>query len=69
MAVDSVIQLLCTCNQFPWGKQGSKSLAAQLCKKTPGWDGKGPPTKFEIDEEKYYSEMSVNRYYRQTCTH
>jgi len=55
--VPSVLQLQCSCNQFPWGKQGSESLAARLCQKTPGWDGEGPPTKFAIDETKAYSEM------------
>ena len=57
MAVPSVIQLSCGCNQYPWGKLGSKSLAATLCAKTPGWEGKGPENKFEIDESKPYAEM------------
>jgi len=48
--VESVIQLKCLCNNYPWGKTGSKSLAAQLCEKTPGTD-------FKIDENKDYAEM------------
>jgi len=48
--VEKVIQLRCECNQYPWGKQGSKSLAATLCEKTPG-------TQFKIDENTSYAEM------------
>lgn len=48
--VESVIQLRCDCNQFPWGKQGSESLAARLASKTPGTD-------FKIKEDTPYSEM------------
>ncbi len=67
MAVDSVLQLKCSCNQYPWGKKGSESLSARLCQQTPGWDQKGgaellpdpgkEKTDFKIDEERYYSEM------------
>lgn len=53
--VDSVIQLKCECNNYPWGKQGSKSLAAQLCSKTPG-------NGFELDESKEYAEMWMGTY-------
>ncbi|GAM84579.1 hypothetical protein ANO11243_025750 [Dothideomycetidae sp. 11243] len=62
MAVPSVLQLSCGCNQYPWGKQGSKSLAATLCAKTPGWEGKGPANKFSIDESKPYAEMWMGTY-------
>lgn len=55
--VDSVIQIKCSCNEYPWGKQGSQSLAATLCAKTPGWAGKGPDKDFAIDESKPYAEM------------
>ena len=46
----SVFQLECSCNEYPWGKKGSGSLAARLCSKTPG-------TSFTIDDSKEYSEM------------
>lgn len=59
MTVDPVIQLKCSCNQYPWGKKGKESLAARICEKTPGWDDKGPKTDFKIDESKFYSEMLV----------
>ncbi|PNS16934.1 Mannose-6-phosphate isomerase [Sphaceloma murrayae] len=62
MAVPSVLQLQCSCNRYPWGKKGSEGLAAQLCEKTPGWDGKGPPTKFSIDPEESYAEMWMGTY-------
>ncbi len=55
-------QLICSCNQYPWGKQGSKSLAARLCAKTPGWDGDGPEKDFRIDEDKPYAEMWMGTY-------
>ncbi|KAF7557942.1 hypothetical protein G7Z17_g301 [Cylindrodendrum hubeiense] len=55
-------QLKCGCNQYPWGKKGSQSLAAQLCAKTPGWDGDGPQTDFQIDEGKPYAEMWMGTY-------
>jgi mannose-6-phosphate isomerase len=48
--VEKVLQLKCQCNQYGWGKQGSKSLAAKLCEKTPGTD-------FKIDENTTYAEM------------
>ncbi|KAF2185259.1 mannose-6-phosphate isomerase [Zopfia rhizophila CBS 207.26] len=53
--VEKVLQLKCNCNQFPWGKQGSNSLAARLCSKTPGTD-------FKIDEDKPYAEMWMGTY-------
>jgi mannose-6-phosphate isomerase len=48
--VEKVLQLKCNCNQYGWGKQGSKSLAATLCSKTPGTD-------FKLDENSPYAEM------------
>ncbi|PSK40163.1 Mannose-6-phosphate isomerase [Elsinoe australis] len=62
MAVPSVLQLQCSCNQYPWGKKGSDGLAAQLCQKTPGWGDKGPPSKFKIDPNTTYSEMWMGTY-------
>ncbi|KAF2741762.1 mannose-6-phosphate isomerase [Sporormia fimetaria CBS 119925] len=53
--VEKVLQLKCGCNEYGWGKQGSKSLAAQLASKTPGTD-------FKIDEDKAYSEMWFGTY-------
>ncbi len=47
---DSILQLKCQCNEYPWGRKGSESAAARLCAKTPGTD-------FEIQEDHYYSEM------------
>lgn len=45
-----VVQLKCYCNEYPWGKQGSQSVAARLAAKTPGTD-------FKLDESKPYAEM------------
>ncbi|KAL5426104.1 hypothetical protein PMIN04_002151 [Paraphaeosphaeria minitans] len=53
--VEKVYQLKCQCNQYPWGKQGSNSLAATLCAKTPGTD-------FKIDDSTPYSEMWMGTY-------
>ncbi|OCK88883.1 RmlC-like cupin [Cenococcum geophilum 1.58] len=36
--VEKVLQLKCNCNQYPWGRKGSESLAARLCAKTLGED-------------------------------
>ncbi|KAK0386754.1 hypothetical protein NLU13_6590 [Sarocladium strictum] len=55
-------QLKCSCNSYPWGKQGSQSLAATLCAKTPGWTRDGPSKIFEIDEDTPYSEMWMGTY-------
>lgn len=55
-------QLKCSCNSYPWGKIGSKSLAATLCAKTPGWTRDGPSKVFQIDESKPYSEMWMGTY-------
>ncbi|KAK2932661.1 Mannose-6-phosphate isomerase [Fusarium oxysporum f. sp. vasinfectum] len=57
----SFYQLRCGCNQYPWGKQGSNSLSARLCEKTPGWDGDGKKN-FKIDEDKPYAEMWMGTY-------
>ncbi|KAG9780789.1 mannose-6-phosphate isomerase, partial [Aureobasidium melanogenum] len=51
---DSVIQLKCSCNNYPWGKTGGQSLAARLCEKT------NPD--FKVDESKPYSEMWMGTY-------
>lgn len=55
MAPQRVFQLSGTCNNYPWGKQGKQSLAAQLCARTPGLD-------FSIEDDKYYSEMWFGDY-------
>ncbi|KAJ3578762.1 hypothetical protein NPX13_g1808 [Xylaria arbuscula] len=55
MPSDLVFQLAGTCNEYPWGKQGTESLAAKLCEKTPGTD-------FKIDPKKSYSEMWFGDY-------
>ncbi|KAI3394022.1 hypothetical protein diail_3286 [Diaporthe ilicicola] len=55
MATQRVFQLSGTCNNYPWGKKGRKSLAAQLCARTPG-------TEFKIEDEQYYSEMWFGDY-------
>jgi mannose-6-phosphate isomerase len=59
MPVDSVLQLSCSCNQYPWGKQGHESIAARLCEKTPGWDGEKADKQFKIDDGTSYAEMYV----------
>ncbi|KAJ9609779.1 hypothetical protein H2200_006107 [Cladophialophora chaetospira] len=51
---ESVIQLKCNCNSYPWGKKGKQSLAARLCSQT------NPD--FEIDDSKEYSEMWFGTY-------
>ncbi|CAK4032263.1 Mannose-6-phosphate isomerase [Lecanosticta acicola] len=60
--VESVYKLLCSCNQYPWGKTGSESISARLCQNQQGWDGDGPGTKFKIDESKPYAEMWMGTY-------
>ncbi|KAM5341599.1 hypothetical protein ACJ41O_014630 [Fusarium nematophilum] len=54
-------QLRCGCNQYPWGKQGSDSLAARLCARTPGWEG-DEKKDFKIDESTPYAEMWMGTY-------
>lgn len=51
---DSVIQLKCNCNNYPWGKTGRQSLAARLCEKTN--------PEFKIDDSKPYAEMWMGTY-------
>ncbi|KIW18730.1 mannose-6-phosphate isomerase, class I [Exophiala spinifera] len=51
---ESVIQLKCDCNNYPWGKVGKESLAAVLCSKT------NPD--FKIDNSKNYAEMWFGTY-------
>ena len=51
---DSVIPLKCTCNNYPWGKKGTESLAARLCKE-------GNPD-FRLDNSTHYSEMWFGTY-------
>ena len=53
--IDSVFQLQCSCNNYPWGKKGQESLAARLCAKTPRTD-------FRIENDKEYSEMWMGDY-------
>lgn len=55
MAPQRVFQLSGTCNNYPWGKKGQQSLAAQLCARTPGTD-------FQIEDDKFYSEMWFGDY-------
>ena len=49
-----VIQLKCTCNNYPWGKKGKESLAARLC-------ANGNPD-FKLDDSKDYAEMWLGTY-------
>jgi len=51
---DSVIQLKCNCNNYPWGKVGKQSLAARLCEKT------NPD--FKLEDGKEYAEMWMGTY-------
>lgn len=55
MAPQRVFQLSGTCNNYPWGKKGKQSLAAQLCERTPGLD-------FKIKDDEFYSEMWFGDY-------
>ncbi|KAK8124125.1 phosphomannose isomerase type I [Apiospora kogelbergensis] len=55
MARSSVFQLSGTCNNYPWGKKGKQSLAAQLCAQTPGLD-------FQVEDDQFYSEMWFGDY-------
>ena len=60
--LQSVYELRCSCNSFPWGKEGSRSLSARLCQNQQGWAGDGPKTKFTIDEDSPYAEMWMGTY-------
>lgn len=51
---DRVFQLSGSCNNYPWGKQGKQSLAAQLCKKTV--------KDFKLKDDEFYSEMWFGDY-------
>ncbi|KAK4238620.1 mannose-6-phosphate isomerase [Achaetomium macrosporum] len=51
---DRVFQLTGSCNNYPWGKQGQQSLAAQLCRKTD--------KDFQIKDDEFYSEMWFGDY-------
>ncbi|KAI9735726.1 MAG: hypothetical protein M1818_006334 [Claussenomyces sp. TS43310] len=51
----SVIQLECQCNNYPWGRKGKDSLAAQYAAATPGGS-------FKLDESKEYAEMWMGTY-------
>ncbi|KAI1458593.1 mannose-6-phosphate isomerase [Annulohypoxylon moriforme] len=55
MSQQLVFQLSGTCNNYPWGKKGKQSLAAQLCSQTPGID-------FHINDDEFYSEMWFGDY-------
>jgi len=52
----SLIQLDCGCNNYPWGKKGKESLAAQYAASTPGGS-------FKLDESKNYAEVCFNMLY------
>ncbi len=54
-------KLKCSCNSYPWGKQGSDSLSARLCQQQPGYleDCK---SNFKIDDGKPYAEMWMGTY-------
>ncbi|KAK3056951.1 hypothetical protein LTR09_001989 [Extremus antarcticus] len=56
-----IYQLKCSCNSYPWGKQGSSSLAARLCQSQPGWLDT-PKSNFTIDEDSPYAEMWMGTY-------
>jgi hypothetical protein len=51
--MSSLIQLECRCNNYPWGKKGKESLAAQYAASTPGGC-------FKLDESKEYAEVSLS---------
>ncbi|KAK0266452.1 hypothetical protein LTR91_021646 [Friedmanniomyces endolithicus] len=60
--LEPVYQLKCSCNSYPWGRQGEKSVAARLCAKQPGWvDQKDVSKPFTI-EDKPYAEMWMGTY-------
>ena len=59
---EPVYRLSCSCNSYPWGKQGSDSLSARLCENQHGWDGEDAKSTFKIDESKPYAEMWMGTY-------
>jgi mannose-6-phosphate isomerase len=54
-AMDAVVQLECQCNNYPWGKIGTESLAAQYAAVAPG-------SNFQLDNNKPYAEMWMGTY-------
>ncbi|EMC94904.1 hypothetical protein BAUCODRAFT_34906 [Baudoinia panamericana UAMH 10762] len=60
--VEPVYQLKCSCNSYPWGMTGKKSISARLCEKQPGWDGEDPKKDFKIQDDKPYAEMWMGTY-------
>lgn len=52
---ESVIQLKCDCNNYPWGKTGKDSLAARLAANIPGTD-------FQLKNDQDYAEMWMGTY-------
>ncbi|KAF1821025.1 mannose-6-phosphate isomerase [Dissoconium aciculare CBS 342.82] len=60
--LESVYELRCSCNDYPWGKKGKESLAAKLCEQQHGWTGDGPDSVFKIDDSKAYAEMWMGTY-------
>ncbi|KAK4953146.1 hypothetical protein LTR10_008852 [Elasticomyces elasticus] len=60
--LEPVYELKCSCNSYPWGRQGEKSAAARLCAKQPGWvDQKDVSKPFKIEDEPY-AEMWMGTY-------
>ncbi|KAK4204594.1 RmlC-like cupin domain-containing protein [Triangularia verruculosa] len=51
---DRVFQLVGSCNNYPWGKQGAESLAVRLHKKSD--------KQFEIKNDEFYSELWFGDY-------
>ena len=54
MSFSSVIQLECQCNNYPWGRSGKESLAAQYADSTPGGH-------FKLDDQPW-AEMWCGTY-------
>ncbi|KAK5055971.1 hypothetical protein LTR84_012521 [Exophiala bonariae] len=50
----SIIQLKCFCNNYPWGRVGKESLAATLCQRT------NPD--FRLEDDQNYAEMWMGTY-------
>ncbi|KAM3446097.1 hypothetical protein MY3296_009993 [Beauveria thailandica] len=51
----AAFRLYSTCNNYPWGRKGNKSLAARMCAATPRED-------FRVNENEPYSEMWFGDY-------
>ncbi|KAK3109268.1 hypothetical protein LTR53_017658 [Teratosphaeriaceae sp. CCFEE 6253] len=61
-SVEPIYELKCSCNSYPWGKQGAESLSARLCAKEPGWIDPNDLSKpFEIKDEPF-AEMWMGTY-------